>query len=159
MEALLHQKPQWQFSRTCTQVCTCNTYTCTHINYQNTIIKPSQHPFPAYPTSLSPSPGHHISKQTGSEHFQEPSSPWLHCKCLGALTSPWATSRTGLDEWPRVHNTDSLDSGSAVLDVLETGFLWVTKGDVSASDLLLATASTVTSFSSCSLSFFSFSFR
>lgn len=136
-------------------------YTCTHINYQNTIIKqvflPNTPPLPTPPPS--PSPGQHISKQTGTEHFQEPSSPWLHCKRLGALTSPWATSRTGLDEQPRVHNTDSLDSGSAVLLVLETGFLWVTKGDVSASDLLLATASTVTSFSSCSLFFLSFSFR
>lgn len=138
-----------------------NTYTCTHINYQNTITK---RVFllntPSLPTPPpSPSPGQHVSKQTGTEHFQEPSSPRSHCKGLGALPSPWATSRTGLDERPRVHNTDSLDSGSAVLLVLETGFLWVTKGDVSASDLLLATASTVTSLSSCSLSFLSFSFR
>lgn len=119
---------------------------------------PSQHPFSAYPTSL-PFPRPSYFKTDWKWALEEPSSPWLHCKRLGALTSPWATSRTGLDEWPRVHNTDSLDSGSAVLVVLETGFLWVTKGDVSASDLLLATASTVTSFSSCSLSFFSFSFR
>lgn len=119
----------------------------------------SQHPFSAHPTSL-PCPRPAYFKTDWNGKLSRAIQPLLALQTSRfALTSPRSTSRTCVDGWPLVHSTDSLDSGSAVLVVLETWFLWVTKGDVSPSDLLLAIASTLTSFSSCSLSFFSFSFR
>lgn len=149
------------FSHTCIRVSTCHAYTRIHRSYQNTTVKRVfflHTPSPPTPPP-TPAPGQRISNQTGTESFQEPCSPCQRCEHRGALTSPWSTSSTCVDERPLVHKTDSLDSGSAVLLVLETWVLWVTKGDVSPSDLLLAMASTLTSFSSCSLSLFAFSFR
>lgn len=48
------------------------------------------------------------------------------------------------------HRTDSLDSSSGTATTAPAGFWCVTRGDVSSSDLLLGTASTFTSCSSCS---------